>query len=67
MHAPNNKNLINSCLKLEKVLLYSAVNNCITKSYKIKIIIPTCIFPMRNENSTKPEIEMKTAKQISQT
>jgi hypothetical protein len=26
----------------------------------------TCIFPMRNENKTKPAMEMKTAKLISQ-
>ena len=38
-----------------------------SKTCKVKRLVPTCMFPIRNENSTKPEIEMKTAKQISQT
>ena len=32
----------------------------------MKGILLTCMLPIKNENRTSPEIEMKTAKQISQ-
>lgn len=49
-----------------KVIFFAKVsNNCIKMEEEEQIL--TCIFPIRSENKTKPEMAMNTANKFSHT